>query len=162
MLDLAAPAKEQLLLHQFLVGLPEDISKQFWVTNMTSRLHKSVERAKLIMAVDHHRQVAAVCIKQALVIFNNNLLPCPNKWLHSQFNILRSKENQVNNAFCVTEWNTFSTIVSMQIVVFVSVLPVVHQDMNGELPSGKLPSGKLPEGVDCTRKSFLVSVKLAQ
>ena len=34
--DLAAPAKEQLLLHQFLAGLPEDISKQLRTTGITN------------------------------------------------------------------------------------------------------------------------------
>ena len=62
--DLAVPAKEQLLLHQFLAGLPEDISKQLCTTGVTNTLGDAVERAKLIMAVDHHSQAAAVCPKQ--------------------------------------------------------------------------------------------------
>lgn len=61
--DLAVPAKEQLLLHQFLVGLPEDISKQLQATGVTNTLSEAVERAKLIMAIDHHSQAAAVSPK---------------------------------------------------------------------------------------------------
>ena len=62
--DLAAPAKKKLLLHQFLAGLPEDISKQLHATGVTNMLGDAVERAKLIMAVDHHSQAAVVCPKQ--------------------------------------------------------------------------------------------------
>ena len=58
--DLASAAKEQLLLHQFLAGLPQDISKQLRATGVTNTLTEAVERAKLIMVVDHHSQTAAV------------------------------------------------------------------------------------------------------
>ena len=62
--DLAAAAKEQLLLHQFLEGLPQDISKQLRATGVTNTLSEAVERAKLIMAVDCHKQAAAVSTEQ--------------------------------------------------------------------------------------------------
>ena len=58
--DLAPAAKDQLLVHQFLAGLPQDISKQLRATGVTNTLSETVERAKLIMAVDHHGQAAAV------------------------------------------------------------------------------------------------------
>lgn len=61
--DLASSAKEQLLLHQFLVGLPGDISKQLRATGVTNTLSETVERAKLIMVVDSHSQAAAVSTK---------------------------------------------------------------------------------------------------
>ena len=61
--DLASAAKEQLLLHQFLGGLPEDVSKQLRAMGVTNTLSEAVERAKLIMTVENHSQAAAVSTK---------------------------------------------------------------------------------------------------
>ena len=58
--DLAPAAKGRLLVYQFLAGLPHDISKQLQATGVTNTLSETVERAMLIMVVDHHSQAAAV------------------------------------------------------------------------------------------------------
>ena len=52
--DLVSVAKEQLLLHQFIADLPQDISKKLRATGVTNTLTEAVER--LIMVVDHHSQ----------------------------------------------------------------------------------------------------------
>ena len=57
---LALVAKDQLLVHQFLAGLLQDISKQLQATGITNTLSETMERAKLIMVVNHHSQAAAV------------------------------------------------------------------------------------------------------
>lgn len=46
---LAAEAKQQLLLHQFLTGLPISVSQQLRATDDTNVLDQVVERAKLLM-----------------------------------------------------------------------------------------------------------------
>ena len=50
--DLQADAKEQLLLHQFLTGLPPAVSKQLRSTGETKQLEATVQRARLIMTVE--------------------------------------------------------------------------------------------------------------
>ena len=62
--DISADVKEQLLLHQFLTGLPQEVSKQLRVTGATSTLAGAVERAKLLMTIDHHGETAAITTKQ--------------------------------------------------------------------------------------------------
>ena len=55
---LAAKAKQQLLVHQFLAGLPVSVSQQLRATGDTKVLDQVVERAKLLMIVQE--QTAAV------------------------------------------------------------------------------------------------------
>ncbi len=45
-------AKEQLLLHQFLAGLPSSVSRQLHATGDITELNSPVERARLLMAID--------------------------------------------------------------------------------------------------------------
>ena len=57
---LDAKAKEQLLLHQFMAGLPATISKQLRATASTTTLQSAVERAKLLTLLENEQQAAAV------------------------------------------------------------------------------------------------------
>ena len=50
--DISGPAREQLLLHQLLAGLPLSISKQIRAAGDVSRLDTAVERARLLMALE--------------------------------------------------------------------------------------------------------------
>jgi len=57
LLDQAMPgldtgARDQLLLHQFLVGIPRDISKPIRAASDVKSLDQAMERARLLMAVD--------------------------------------------------------------------------------------------------------------
>ena len=65
LLDQALPSvesatKEQLLLHQFLAGLPPAVSRQLRAAGETKELEKTVERARLLMAWEDQEQTAAV------------------------------------------------------------------------------------------------------
>ena len=57
---LDAKAKEQLLLHQLMAGLPATISKQLRATASTTTLQSAVERAKLLTLLEIEQQAAAV------------------------------------------------------------------------------------------------------
>ena len=57
--DISAPTSEQLLLHQFLTGLPLEVSKELRATGATTTLKIAVERAKIIMTVEQQAAVAA-------------------------------------------------------------------------------------------------------
>lgn len=63
--DIPATAREQLLLHQFLSGLPQEVSNQLRATGATTTLTEVIERAKLLMTIEHHSEAAAVTAKQA-------------------------------------------------------------------------------------------------
>ena len=54
------PIKEQLLLHQFVAGLPPAISKQLRAAGNTTDLRSTVERAKLLNALENEQQTAGV------------------------------------------------------------------------------------------------------
>ena len=58
--DLDAASRDQLLLHQFLAGLPETISRQLRSTGETKALDKAVERARLLFTIDSQDPVAAI------------------------------------------------------------------------------------------------------
>ena len=45
-------AQNQLLLHQFLSGIPEDISKPIRAASKVKSLEQAVVKARLLMAVD--------------------------------------------------------------------------------------------------------------
>ena len=61
--DIAVAAKEQLLFHQFLTGLPYEISKQLRANGVTT-LPQAVERAKILMTVEEHSLQAPVAAAQ--------------------------------------------------------------------------------------------------
>jgi len=57
LLDQAMPgldtgARDQLLLHQFLAGIPRDISKRIRAASDVKSLDQAMERARLLMVVD--------------------------------------------------------------------------------------------------------------
>ena len=62
---LAAEAKQQLLVHQFLAGLPVSVSRQLRATGDTKVLDLVVERAKLLMVVQE--QTAATTSEETEV-----------------------------------------------------------------------------------------------
>ena len=56
---LDADARDQLLLHQFLGGIPPAVSRQLRATGETKTLVVAVERARLLLALDSDAQTAA-------------------------------------------------------------------------------------------------------
>ena len=50
--DVTGAAREQLLLHQFLAGLPVSISKQLRAAGNATRVETALERARLLMALE--------------------------------------------------------------------------------------------------------------
>ena len=54
--DIDAIARSQLVLHQFLVGLPVKVSRQLRASGETNDLDKTIERARLLMAIDDQEQ----------------------------------------------------------------------------------------------------------
>ena len=57
-LDLAL--KEQLILHQFVAGLPATINRQLRATGDMTNLQSTLERAKLLLSLEEEQKVAAV------------------------------------------------------------------------------------------------------
>eukprot|EP00731_Ephydatia_muelleri_P000732 Em0001g732a len=64
---LDAKAKEQLLLHQFVAGLPPAISKPLRAAGNTTDLRSTVERAKLLNAQENKQQTAGKLSKSARI-----------------------------------------------------------------------------------------------
>ncbi len=58
--DVATDARGQLLLHQFLAGLPNSVSRQLRASGDTTDLDKTVERARLLMVINDRERVATV------------------------------------------------------------------------------------------------------
>jgi uncharacterized coiled-coil protein SlyX len=58
--DLDKAAHDPLLVHQFLAGLPDVVSRQIRASAETSTLDAVVTRARLLMSIDDHNQVAIV------------------------------------------------------------------------------------------------------
>ena len=58
--NLEASARNQLLLHQLLAGLPSSISKQLRATGDTTDLDRVLERARLLFMMEDHPGRAAV------------------------------------------------------------------------------------------------------
>ena len=58
--NLEALARNQLLLHQLLAGLPSSISKQLRATSDTTDLDRVLERAWLLFMMEDHPGRAAV------------------------------------------------------------------------------------------------------
>ena len=57
-------AKDQLLLHQFSMGLPEDVSMQLRAMRQVTNLQEATERAKLLIIVDEQYNVAPEPIRR--------------------------------------------------------------------------------------------------
>ena len=62
--EITAPTAEQLLLHQFLTGLPQEVSKQLRATGATDTLKTALERAKILMTVEQHNPANPVATAQ--------------------------------------------------------------------------------------------------
>ena len=63
-LEARARAREQLLLHQFLAGLPNAVSRQLRATGDAKELMSTLERAKLLMSLEEEQPVASVSQSQ--------------------------------------------------------------------------------------------------
>ena len=55
-----ADTRKQLLLHQFITGLPAHVSKQLRATGEVSDLDKVLERAKLLLTIEEQEKSAAI------------------------------------------------------------------------------------------------------
>ena len=60
MLGLDKKSRNQFLLHQFLAGMPDAVSRQLRATGEIKTLDAAVVRARLLMTIDDHGQAAAV------------------------------------------------------------------------------------------------------
>ena len=59
--ELSGDASRQLLIHQFLIGLPTPVSCQLQAVGNMTDLKQLVRRAKVLMIVDDNsREIAAV------------------------------------------------------------------------------------------------------
>ena len=59
--ELTADARKQLLIHQFLAGLPASLSHQFRASGNTTDLDELVQHGKILMVMNNdERQMAAV------------------------------------------------------------------------------------------------------
>ena len=67
MTGLAKEARDQLLIHQFLVGLPESISRQLRATGNTKDLESLAERAKIMITAMEQERVSAISTKESEV-----------------------------------------------------------------------------------------------
>eukprot|EP00731_Ephydatia_muelleri_P021832 Em0014g423a len=61
---LEARAREQLLLHRFVAGLPNAVSRQLRATGDAKELTSTLERAKLLMSLEEEQPVASVSQSQ--------------------------------------------------------------------------------------------------
>ena len=62
--DLDTGAQDQLLLHQFLDGLPRDISKPIRAASDVKSLDQASERVRLLMAVDSDNPSPVAAVTQ--------------------------------------------------------------------------------------------------
>ena len=58
--SLDKPARDQLLLHQFLPGIPDSVGRQLRATGEIKTLDAAVARARLLISIKDHGQTAAV------------------------------------------------------------------------------------------------------
>lgn len=65
--SLDSPARDQLLLHQFLAGLPDGLGWQLRSTGEMKSLDAAIARARLLMTIEDHGQVSAVSNKTSEV-----------------------------------------------------------------------------------------------
>ena len=61
--DIDTNARDQLLLHQFLTGLPLAVSKQLRASHDAKSLDKAVERARLLMAIERDQTQTAAAVE---------------------------------------------------------------------------------------------------
>ena len=71
LLDQAMPEAEaatrtQLVLHQFITGLPIHFSKQLRASNEVSNLDKVLERTQLLLTIEKQKKSAAIEAKEEL------------------------------------------------------------------------------------------------
>ena len=62
--DISAQTMNLLLLHQFLTGLPYEVSKQLRATGATDTLKTAVERAKILMTIEQEAPANPVAAAQ--------------------------------------------------------------------------------------------------
>ena len=55
-----AATRQKLLIHQFLTGLPADISKQLRAVGEIEELDKTVQRARLLMTLTEKEKSVAI------------------------------------------------------------------------------------------------------
>ena len=55
-----ANARTQLVLHQFIIGLPTNISKQLHATDEVGDLDKVLERVQLLLTIEKQKKSAAI------------------------------------------------------------------------------------------------------
>ena len=55
-----AGTQMQLLLHQFVTGLPSRVSKQLWAVGEINNLDKVIEKAKLLLTMDEQESTAVI------------------------------------------------------------------------------------------------------
>ena len=65
--NLDSSAIEQLLLHQFLAGIPPAVSRQLRSTGETKTLKEAIERAQLLLVITDQEQTATVQVQHAEV-----------------------------------------------------------------------------------------------
>ena len=59
-----AATRTQLVLHQFVTGLPAHVSKQLRVTGKVGDLDKVLERAQLLLTIEKQEKSAAIEAKE--------------------------------------------------------------------------------------------------
>ena len=58
--DADAATCKQLLIHQFLTGIPDEVSKQLRAAGETDNLERIIQRAKLLMTLEQSEKTAAI------------------------------------------------------------------------------------------------------
>jgi len=95
--ELSADARKQLLIHQFLAGLPVSLIRRLRASGNTANLDELVERAKILMVVDSgERQTAAVYFGTSEV----SELKSQIQELTAQVAALKSDKNQPQCYYC--------------------------------------------------------------
>ena len=64
--DADAQTRKQLLIHQFLTGIPVEVSKQLPAAGEIDDLDRLMQRAKLLMTLDYSEKTAAAVEKQQM------------------------------------------------------------------------------------------------
>ena len=64
--ELVGGPRNQLLLHQFLSRIPEDISKPIRAASEVKSLEQAVEKARLLQAVDSNNPSAVAAVSDSL------------------------------------------------------------------------------------------------
>ena len=88
------PAKEKLILHQFLAGLPDSVSKQLRATGEVLALDGAVVRTRLLMTIDNQEQSAAVSEKPG------GAEPSDTELLREQVALLTEKVAALSTSSC--------------------------------------------------------------